>query len=60
MSSSVTWNPAFREMARKLVTAAAMGLAVMPICDAMADMAMGRSGRMPVLYDTSAMIGCRI
>ena len=44
-------------MARKVVTAAATGLAVMPIWDATLEMAMGRSGRMRVFSATSEMTG---
>jgi hypothetical protein len=48
LNNVILW-PAFRDMARKLVTAAAIGLAVMPICEAMDETPIARSGRMRVL-----------
>ena len=57
MSKSETGWPALSEKAMKVVTAAATGLAVMPICAATLEIAMGRSGRMPVRSETSAMTG---
>ena len=49
MFKRVMLCPTLRAMARKLVTAAAIGLAVIPICEAMEETAIGRSGRIPVL-----------
>src|SRR5512146_1376734 len=57
MSKRVTGWPALAEKARKVVTAAATGLAVMPICEATLEIAIGRSGRTFVLRATSAMTG---
>ena len=54
---SDTGAPLFAVIAIKVVTAAATGLAVIPICEATLEIAIGRSGRILVLSDTSAITG---
>jgi hypothetical protein len=57
MSNTVTGCAVFAASARNVVTAAATGLAVMPICEATLETASGRSGLMRVRRETSAMTG---
>ena len=57
MSKRPTGWPFLAAMARKVVTAAATGLAVIPIWEATLEIAMGRSGRMRVFRATSLMTG---
>ena len=57
MSSSPTGCGVLAAIARNVVTAAATGLAVIPICEATEEIAIGRSGRMPVFSATSPITG---
>ena len=57
MSNSPTGWDVLAASARKVVTAAATGLAVMPIWAATEEIAIGRSGRMRVFSATSAITG---
>ena len=56
----VMWKPLSAEMVEKATTAAEMGEQTMAIIEATLAMAQGRSGRMPFLSDTSAMMGIRV